>query len=73
MAGKNLRAIRKNMKLTQIQLQMATGIEQASLSKYENGERIIPTDTLVLLAQFFHTSTDYLLDLTDDPTPPENK
>lgn len=73
MAGKNLRAIRKQMKLTQIQLQMATGIEQASLSKFENGERIIPTDTLILLAQFFHTSTDYLLDLTDDPTPPENK
>ncbi len=70
MTGKNLRAIRRAKKLTQIQLQMATGIEQASISKYENGERIIPTDTLVQLARFFGTSTDYLLELTDDPTPP---
>ena len=73
MAGKNLRAIRKKMKITQVQLQVATGIEQASISKYENGERVIPTDTLMLLAEYFHTSTDYLLDLTDDPTPPQKK
>ena len=73
MAGRNLRAIRKQRKLTQVQLQMETGIEQASISKYETGERIIPTDTLMILAAYFHTSTDYLLDLTDDPTPPEPK
>ena len=72
MAGKNLRAIRKRMKLTQIQLQMATGVEQGSISKYETGERIIPTDTLILLADFFRTSTDYLLDRTEDPSPPKN-
>lgn len=73
MAGRNLRAIRKRRKLTQMQLQMETGIEQASISKYETGERIIPTDTLMILAAYFRTSTDYLLDLTDDPTPPEPK
>ncbi len=73
MAGQNLRTIRKQRKLTQLQLQVATGIEQASISKYENGERVIPTDTLLLLASFFNTSTDYLLDRTDDPTPPKSE
>ena len=36
----NLKKLRKNKGMTQIALQMATGIEQALLSKYENGERI---------------------------------
>lgn len=62
-----MKKIRKNRGLTQIALQMQTGIEQALISKYENGERTIPTDTLIILADFFNTSTDYLLDRTDNP------
>ena len=46
---------------------MQTGIEQALISKYENGERIPPTETLILLADFFDTNIDYLLDRTDNP------
>lgn len=63
----NLKKLRKEHKLTQISLQMKTGIEQALLSKYENFERIPPTDTLVRLADFYNVSIDYILCRTDNP------
>lgn len=59
--------LRKSKGYTQIRVQMETGIEQALLSKYENGERIPPTETLVKLADFYHVSLDYLLCRTDNP------
>jgi transcriptional regulator with XRE-family HTH domain len=46
---------------------MKTGIEQALLSKYETGDRIPPTETLVLLAEFYNVSIDYILCRTDNP------
>lgn len=65
--GENLKKIRKNRGMTQIALQMQTGIEQALISKYETGERIPPTETLIILADFFNTNIDFLLDRTDNP------
>ena len=62
-----LRQLRKAKGYTQIRVQMETGIEQALLSKYENGERIPPTETLLKLADFYHVSVDYLLCRTDNP------
>ncbi len=62
-----LKELRKNRKLTQVALQMQTGIEQALLSKFENGERTPPTETLVLLAEFYNVSIDYILCRTDNP------
>ncbi|MGN0525527.1 helix-turn-helix domain-containing protein [Eubacterium sp.] len=62
-----MKKLRKEKGLTQIAMQMQTGIEQALISKYENGERIPPTETLILLADFFDTNIDYLLDRTDNP------
>lgn len=63
----NLRKLRKDRKLTQVALQMRTGIEQALLSKYETGERIPPTETLLILADFYSVSIDYILCRTDNP------
>lgn len=57
----NLRKLRKEKKLTQIAVQMQTGIEQALLSKFETGERIPPTETLLILADFYDVSIDYIL------------
>ena len=65
--GENLKKIRKDRGMTQIALQMQTGIEQALISKYETGERIPPTETLIILADFFNTNIDFLLDRTDNP------
>lgn len=61
----NLRKLRKEHGLTQIGLQMKTGIEQALLSKYETGDRIPPTDALMILADFYGVSIDYILCRTE--------
>lgn len=63
----NLKKLRKEKGITQINLQMKTGIEQALLSKFENGERIPPTETLVRLADFYDVSIDYILCRTENP------
>ena len=62
-----IKELRKNRGYTQVSLQMQTGIEQALLSKYENGERVPPTETLIRLADFFNVSIDYMLGRTDKP------
>ena len=63
----NLRKLRKENGLTQISLQMKTGIEQALLSKYETGERVPTTDALLILADFYGVSIDYILCRTENP------
>ena len=63
----NLKMLRKNKGYTQIAVQMKTGIEQALLSKFENGERTPPTETLVRLADFYNVSIDYILCRTNKP------
>lgn len=63
----NLKLLRKSRKYTQIAVQMKTGIEQALLSKYETGERVPPTETLLRLAEFYNVSIDYILCRTDNP------
>lgn len=63
----NLKILRKKKGYTQIAVQMKTGIEQALLSKFENGERIPPTETLIRLADFYNVSIDYILCRTNNP------
>ena len=71
--GENLKKIRIERGMTQIALQMQTGIEQALISKYETGERIPPTETLIILADFLNTNIDFLLDRTNNPNKYENE
>ena len=61
----NLKKLRKEKGYTQLALQMKTGIEQALLSKFENGERVPPTETLIKFAEFYDVSIDYILCRTD--------
>ncbi len=63
----NLKQLRLSKKKTQLQVQLATGIEQALLSKFENNIRIPPTDTLVILADYYNVSIDYILKRTENP------
>lgn len=63
----NLLKLRKSRNLTQLSLQMQTGIEQALLSKFERGERTPPTETLMILAEFYGVSIDYILCRTENP------
>ena len=59
--------LRKARGVTRIAVQMSTGIGQALISKYESGERIPPTDVLILLAEFYNVSIDCILCRTDNP------
>ena len=65
MMQNNLRKLRKEKGLSQIAVQMQTGIEQALISKYENVERVPPTETLMQLADFYGVSMDYIMGRTD--------
>ena len=66
---KNIKLIRVINDYTQLKVQMETGIQQSIISKYETGELTPTTDNLIILAHFYNTSVDYLLDLTDEQKP----
>lgn len=66
---KNIKLIRVINDYTQLKVQMDTGISQSTLSKYENGEAIPTIDNLMLLADYYHISLDFLMDRTDERKP----
>lgn len=66
---KNIKWIRVTKDYTQLYVQMQTGISQSTLSKYEKGDAIPTVTNLTVLADFYGTSTDYLLDRTSEITP----
>lgn len=70
---RRIRDLREDRDLSQRELAELLGMSQTGYSKYETGENDIPIQILVRLAGIYHTSTDYLLELTDDPTPPKKK
>ena len=63
----NLKFLRKKKGLTQIALQMYTGIDQALLSKFESGKRLPTTEALLILSDFYGVSIDYILKRTNNP------
>ena len=72
---KNIKLIRVINDYTQLKVQMETGIPQSMISKYETGELMPSAENLVILARFYNTSLDFLMDLTDEqkPYPPKKK
>ena len=64
---RNIKLARVIRDYTQLKVQMDTGISQSTLSKYECGEAVPTVENLMILAEYYHTSMDYLMDLTDDP------
>lgn len=66
-----IRDLREDRDLTQRQLAEVLHISQASYSRYERGALDIPSGALIALAEFYKTSVDYLLGLTDEKTPYE--
>lgn len=59
--GENLRALRKQRKLTTIELGEIFGVTNATISKYEKGERKPTPEMLANLADYFGVTIDYLL------------
>ena len=64
-----IRDLREDRDLTQKQIADYLCIRQNTYSQYETGHRQVPVDVLIALAEFYKTSTDYLLGLTDQKKP----
>lgn len=71
---RRIRELREDRDLLQKNLAEFLNCSQVTYSRYELGKRDIPTDVLISLANFFSTSTDYILGITDEIKPyPKNK
>ena len=62
-----LKELRLKKRLSQTKLAMDLNMNQNSISRYENGEREADYKTLILLADYFEVSIDYLLGRTENP------
>ena len=56
--------IRVTRDITQLKVQMDTGISQSTISKYETGEALPTIENLLLLSDYYNVSLDYLMDKT---------
>lgn len=70
---KNIKLIRVLNDYTQLKVQMETGISQSILSKYETGDLMPTAENLIILADFYKTSLDFLMDRTDEQKPYKQK
>lgn len=59
-----IRDLREDADLPQETLAELLNVSQSTYSRYERGVLDIPCESLVTLARFYKTSTDYLLGLT---------
>ncbi len=64
-----IRNLREDNDLRQKDLAAYLNCSQVAYSYYELGKRDIPTATLIKLAAYYNTSTDYLLGLTTERNP----
>ena len=64
-----LRELREDQDLTQQAVADYLHIRQNTYSQYETGQRQLPLELLVALAVYYHTSTEYILELTDQREP----
>ena len=62
---KNIKFIRVTRDITQLKVQMDTGISQGTISKYETGEALPTIENLLLLSDYYDVSLDYLMDKTN--------
>ncbi|RSU06218.1 hypothetical protein CBF30_10920 [Vagococcus entomophilus] len=67
-----IRNLREDNDLTQEQLARLLNVSQATYSRYKQGELDIPIQSLIKLAQYYSTSIDYLVNLTNTKTPYDN-
>lgn len=64
-----LRDLREDKDLRQQDVAEILGISQTVYSRYERGYQTIPVIHLLALADYYQTSTDYLLGRTNIKTP----
>ncbi len=65
--GKQLRALRDSINLSQEKLSAILGTTQSSINRYENDQANPPVDLLCRYADYFDVSMDYICGRTDKP------
>ena len=65
MKYQRIRDLREDSDLTQSQIGEKLNLPQRTYAYYESGERTIPPEILIKLADFYNTSIDYILGRTD--------
>lgn len=66
---KRLKDLREDIDEKQVGIAKILGITRQQYSLYETGKRDIPAEYIKQLAIFYNTSSDYILELTDEPKP----
>ncbi|WP_297872069.1 helix-turn-helix domain-containing protein [uncultured Oscillibacter sp.] len=67
--AKRLRKCREDAGLTQIKVAIYCDITEKAYQNYELATHEPKVSILLRIAQFYKVSIDYLVGLTDDPTP----
>lgn len=61
-----LKELREDSDIKQSQIADLLNIRQNTYSQYENGQRQIPIEALIKVADYFNVSVDYILERTND-------
>ena len=65
---KRIRDLREDHDMTQQQVADYLSMKQPQYNRYEKGYRDVPSDVLIALANLYDTTTDFILERTDDKT-----
>lgn len=64
-----LKNVRENMGITMAEASRKLKLSKIGYCRYEYGERLPSPQMIEAIAQCFHTSSDYLVGLSDNPEP----
>lgn len=67
MIYKNLKSIREDNDIKQREIAQVLNVSQNTYSQYETGVIAITAEVLIILADYYNVSIDYLLDRTSNP------
>lgn len=70
---KRLRDLREDIDAKQATIAEVLKITRQQYSLYELGKRDIPAEYIKILAKYYNTSSDYILELTDEIKPYKKK
>lgn len=65
MIYRRLRNLREDNDLTQENIAKILNVSQRTYSRYENGQRAVPIEVFIKLADFYNTTIDYLAGRTN--------
>ena len=64
-----LRDLREDNDMSQMQMAKLLNCSQQTYSRYESHTTEIPLESLIFLAEYYKTSVDYLLGVTNEKKP----